>query len=81
MALRTIDAAVVQKNSLRVDELLSKLAANSGYLSRTEKPDVNSLWIAEQTSRSSLGQKRKVSAKPLDINCMLLMALKFQHMV
>ncbi|GFW56381.1 transposon Ty3-G Gag-Pol polyprotein [Trichonephila clavipes] len=28
----------------------------------TEKPDVNSLWIAEQTSRSSLGQKRKVSA-------------------
>ncbi|GFU72575.1 transposon Ty3-I Gag-Pol polyprotein [Trichonephila clavipes] len=115
MVLRTIDAAVVQKNSLRVDELLSKLvsleeqlaslkllrkvrsssphhhqrsrsrsksrrrynpqgkycyyhfrfgkkclpAANSGYLSRTEKPDVNSLWIAEQTSRSSLGQKRK----------------------
>ncbi|GFV62150.1 transposon Ty3-I Gag-Pol polyprotein [Trichonephila clavipes] len=114
MALRTIDAAVVQKNSLRVDELLSKLvsleeqlaslklqrkfgaqalitirgvevaanqgaatilrddiastisdsgrsvslAANSGYLSRTEKPDVNSLWIVEQTSRSSLGQKR-----------------------
>ncbi|GFV10867.1 transposon Ty3-G Gag-Pol polyprotein [Trichonephila clavipes] len=40
------------------------LAANSGYLSRTEKPDVNSLWIVEQTSRSSLGQKRKVSAKP-----------------
>ncbi|GFX58860.1 hypothetical protein TNCV_805641 [Trichonephila clavipes] len=26
MALRTMDAAVVQKNSLRVDELLSKLA-------------------------------------------------------
>ncbi|GFX48480.1 retrovirus-related Pol polyprotein from transposon 17.6 [Trichonephila clavipes] len=25
----------------------------------TEKPDVNSLWIAEQTSRSSLGQKKK----------------------
>ncbi|GFT29355.1 transposon Ty3-G Gag-Pol polyprotein [Trichonephila clavipes] len=116
MALRTIDAAVVQKNSLRVDELLSKLvsleeqlaslklqrkvraqalitirgvevaanqgaatilrddiastisdsgrsaslAANSDYLSRTEKPDVNSLWIVEQTSRSSLGQKRKL---------------------
>ncbi|GFV10840.1 hypothetical protein TNCV_4706081 [Trichonephila clavipes] len=115
MALRTIDAAVVQKNSLRVDELLSKLvsleeqlaslklqrkvrsssphhhqrsrsrsksrrrynpqgrycfyhfrfgrsaslAANSGYLSRTEKPDVHSLWIVEQTSRSSLGQKRR----------------------
>ncbi|GFU80372.1 transposon Ty3-I Gag-Pol polyprotein [Trichonephila clavipes] len=36
------------------------LAANSGYLSRTEKPDVNSLWIVEQTSRSSLGQKRKL---------------------
>ncbi|GFX57144.1 hypothetical protein TNCV_2964241 [Trichonephila clavipes] len=59
MAPRTIDAAVVQKDSLRVDELLSKLAANPGYLSRTEKPDVNSLGIAEQTSRSSLGQKRK----------------------
>ncbi|GFX59238.1 retrovirus-related Pol polyprotein from transposon 17.6 [Trichonephila clavipes] len=29
-------------------------AANSDYLSRTEKPDVNSLWIVEQTSRSSL---------------------------
>ncbi|GFT36307.1 transposon Ty3-G Gag-Pol polyprotein [Trichonephila clavipes] len=29
------------------------LAANSDYLSRTKKPDVNSLWIAEQTSRSS----------------------------
>ncbi|GFW35894.1 hypothetical protein TNCV_1927251 [Trichonephila clavipes] len=27
MALRTIDAAVVQKNSLRVDELLSKLVS------------------------------------------------------
>ncbi|GFY33064.1 transposon Ty3-G Gag-Pol polyprotein [Trichonephila clavipes] len=26
----------------------------------TEKPDVNSLWIVEQTSRSSLGQKRKL---------------------
>ncbi|GFT06603.1 hypothetical protein TNCV_2855351 [Trichonephila clavipes] len=26
----------------------------------TEKPDVNSLWIAEQTSRSSLRQKRKL---------------------
>ncbi|GFW80283.1 transposon Ty3-I Gag-Pol polyprotein [Trichonephila clavipes] len=37
----------------------ASLAANSGYLSRTEKPDVNSLWIVEQTSRSSLGQKRK----------------------
>ncbi|GFX75700.1 hypothetical protein TNCV_3575251 [Trichonephila clavipes] len=34
-------------------------AANPGYVSRTVKPDVNSLWIAEQTSRSSLGQKRK----------------------
>ncbi|GFW04646.1 hypothetical protein TNCV_3066641 [Trichonephila clavipes] len=119
MAPRTIDAAVVQKDSLGVDELLSKLvsleeqlaslklqrkvqgssphhhqrsrirsksrlrynpqgkycyyhfrigkkclpgkcAANPGNLSRTEKPDVNSLWIAEQTSRSSLGQKRKL---------------------
>ncbi|GFU93158.1 transposon Ty3-G Gag-Pol polyprotein [Trichonephila clavipes] len=39
----------------------ASLAANPGYLSRTEKPDVNSLWIAEQTSRSSLGQKRKAS--------------------
>ncbi|GFX98998.1 hypothetical protein TNCV_4301731 [Trichonephila clavipes] len=30
MALRTIDAAVVQKNSLRVDELLSKLDRETG---------------------------------------------------
>ncbi|GFY20316.1 transposon Ty3-G Gag-Pol polyprotein [Trichonephila clavipes] len=115
MAARTIDAALVQKDSLGVDELLSKLvsleeqlaslklqrkvqgssphqnqrsrsrsksrrrynpqgniaitisdsgrgaslAANPGYLSRTEKPDVNSLWIVEKTSRSSLGQKTK----------------------
>ncbi|GFW69537.1 transposon Ty3-I Gag-Pol polyprotein [Trichonephila clavipes] len=36
------------------------LAANSGYLSGQRKPDVNSLWIVEQTSRSSLGQKRKL---------------------
>ncbi|GFX19387.1 hypothetical protein TNCV_3015261 [Trichonephila clavipes] len=106
MALRTIDAAVVQKNSLRVDELLSKLVSLEEQLaslklqrkvrsssphhhqrsrSRSksrrcynpqgrycfyhfrfgkkclpEKPDVNSLWIVEQTSRSSLGQKRKL---------------------
>ncbi|GFW16641.1 transposon Ty3-G Gag-Pol polyprotein [Trichonephila clavipes] len=115
MAPRGVDAAVVQKDSLGVDELLFKLvtledqlaslrlqrkvphqhqrsrssskskrrynpqgrycyyhfrfgkkclpgkcAVNQGYLSRTEKPDVNSLWIAEQTSRSSLGQKRKI---------------------
>ncbi|GFY17234.1 transposon Ty3-G Gag-Pol polyprotein [Trichonephila clavipes] len=104
MAPRTIDAAVVQKDSLRVDEL-SKLVSleeqlaslklqrkvqssrphhNQRSRSRSksrrrynpqgkycyyhfrfgkkclpEKPDVNSLWIAEQTSRSSLGQKRK----------------------
>ncbi|GFX90036.1 retrovirus-related Pol polyprotein from transposon 17.6 [Trichonephila clavipes] len=37
----------------------ASLAANSGYLSRTEKPDVNSLWIAEQTSRSSPWTKTK----------------------
>ncbi|GFW63951.1 yqaJ domain-containing protein [Trichonephila clavipes] len=104
MAPRTIDAAVVQKNSLRVDELLSKLVSLEEQLAslklqrkfqssrpyhhqrsrsrsksrrcynpqgrycfyhfrfgnETEKPDVNSLWIAEQTSRSSLGQKRKI---------------------
>ncbi|GFU28325.1 transposon Ty3-I Gag-Pol polyprotein [Trichonephila clavipes] len=42
----------------------ASLAANPGYLSRTEKPDVNSLWIAEQTSRSSLGQKRKEKLLP-----------------
>ncbi|GFU78403.1 transposon Ty3-G Gag-Pol polyprotein [Trichonephila clavipes] len=108
MALRTIDAAVVQKNSLRVDELLSKLVSLEEQLASlklqrkvrsssphhhqrsrsrsksrrrynpqgrycfyhfrlgeevppwTEKPDVNSLWIVEQTSRSSLGQKRKL---------------------
>ncbi|GFV60052.1 transposon Ty3-I Gag-Pol polyprotein [Trichonephila clavipes] len=108
MAPRTIDAAVVQKNSLRVDELLSKLVSleeqiaslklqrkspgssphhhqrsRSRSKSRrrynpqgrycfyhfrfgkkclpwTEKPDVNSLWIVEQTSRSSLGQKRRI---------------------
>ncbi|GFS97066.1 hypothetical protein TNCV_4492451 [Trichonephila clavipes] len=105
MAPRTIDAAVVQKDSLRVDELLSKLVnleeqlaslklqrkvqssrphhhqrSRSRSKSRhrynpqgkycyyhfrfgkkclPEKPDVNSLWIAEQTSRSSLGQKTK----------------------
>ncbi|GFS49660.1 hypothetical protein TNCV_4343931 [Trichonephila clavipes] len=38
----------------------ASLAANSDYLSRTEKPDVNSWWIAEQTFRFSLGQKRKL---------------------
>ncbi|GFX55619.1 transposon Ty3-G Gag-Pol polyprotein [Trichonephila clavipes] len=36
----------------------ASLAANSGYLSRTEKPDVNSLWIVEQTSRSSLDKTK-----------------------
>ncbi|GFX98949.1 hypothetical protein TNCV_4301251 [Trichonephila clavipes] len=40
--------------------LPGKCDENPGYLSRTEKPDVNSLWIAEQTSRSSPGQKRKL---------------------
>ncbi|GFV66322.1 retrovirus-related Pol polyprotein from transposon 17.6 [Trichonephila clavipes] len=77
MAPRTIDAAVVQKDSLGVDELLSKLEIKAPLQSPgkilllpfpireevppwTEKPDVNSLWIAEQTSRSSLGQKRKL---------------------
>ncbi|GFW84194.1 retrovirus-related Pol polyprotein from transposon opus [Trichonephila clavipes] len=93
MAPRTIGAAVVQKGSLRVDELLSKLVSLEEQLAslklqrkvqssrphhhqrsrghsksrrrynsqgKTEKPDVNSLWTAEQTSRSSLGQKRKL---------------------
>ncbi|GFV82683.1 hypothetical protein TNCV_1619121 [Trichonephila clavipes] len=95
MAPRTIDAAVVQKDSLRVDELLSKLVSleeplaslklqrkvqgssphqnqrsrsrsksRRRYKPRTEKPDVNSLWIAKQTSRSSLGQKRKEKLLP-----------------
>ncbi|GFW95305.1 transposon Ty3-I Gag-Pol polyprotein [Trichonephila clavipes] len=33
-------------------------AANSGLFVKDREPDVNSLWIVEQTSRSSLGQKR-----------------------
>ncbi|GFW68388.1 transposon Ty3-I Gag-Pol polyprotein [Trichonephila clavipes] len=118
MAPRTTDAAVVQKDSLGVEELLSKLVSLEEQLAslklqrkvqgssphhhqrsrsrsksrhrynpqgkycyyhfrfgkkclpgkcvqpcsfnETEKSDVNSLWIAEQTSRSSPGQKRKL---------------------
>ncbi|GFS99736.1 hypothetical protein TNCV_1095541 [Trichonephila clavipes] len=40
--------------------LPGKCATNPGYLSRTEKPDVDSLGIEELTFRSFLGEKRKL---------------------
>ncbi|GFW36818.1 hypothetical protein TNCV_4348591 [Trichonephila clavipes] len=61
MALRTIDAAVVQKNSLRVDELLSKLVSLEGQLAslKLQRKVRSSSPHHHQRSRSRSKSRRR----------------------
>ncbi|GFX76403.1 transposon Ty3-G Gag-Pol polyprotein [Trichonephila clavipes] len=61
MALRTIDAAVVQKNSLRVDELLSKLVSLEEQLAslKLERKVQSSSPHHHQRSRSRSKSRRR----------------------
>ncbi|GFV23331.1 transposon Ty3-I Gag-Pol polyprotein [Trichonephila clavipes] len=64
LALITIRGVEVAANqgaaTILRDDIASTISDSGRSVSWTEKPDVNSWWIAEQTFRSSLGQKRKL---------------------
>ncbi|GFV05789.1 transposon Ty3-G Gag-Pol polyprotein [Trichonephila clavipes] len=82
MALRTIDAVVVQKNSLRVDELLSKLVSLEEQLAslmlqrkfRSSRPHHHQRTVdaAASPAVDILGRKFRLFVKDRETGCQFL---------